>query len=97
MAVFQFIECVAAAVLLAWESALALCPMCRTALSTSPEGQRFAAGFNEGILFLLGVPFAVVAVIAFFIVKAHRTASVPPPSSEKTLPLREQTEQTKAA
>ncbi|MFQ5740842.1 MAG: hypothetical protein ACE5JX_17705 [Acidobacteriota bacterium] len=52
--------------------ALAQCAMCRTALANSPEGERLASGFNNGILFLLGAPFLVVGVVAFLILKAHR-------------------------
>lgn len=41
---------------------LAQCPMCKTSLVSSPEGQQMASAFNTGILFLLGAPFLVVAV-----------------------------------
>jgi hypothetical protein len=42
----------------------AQCPMCRTALTESPEGQKMAQGFNRGILFLLGAPYLVFGTIA---------------------------------
>lgn len=48
------------------------CAMCRTALLNSPEGQALAAGFNSGILFLLGAPFVAIGTVAFLIVKARR-------------------------
>lgn len=57
------------------ETAAAQCAMCRTALISSPEGQQMAASFNQGILFLLGAPFAVVAAIALLIFRARRDAS----------------------
>ncbi|MBI2822449.1 MAG: hypothetical protein HYX74_09510 [Acidobacteria bacterium] len=53
------------------ETAAAQCAMCRTALISSPEGQQMAASFNQGILFLLGAPFAVVAAIALLIYRAR--------------------------
>ena len=49
----------------------AQCPMCRTALET-PEAQALAAGFRRGILFLLTVPFAAVAVIATLVIRNQR-------------------------
>ncbi len=51
---------------------LAQCPMCRTALIVSEEGRQMAAGFNRGILFLVGVPFVAVGAIAFLIVQSTR-------------------------
>jgi hypothetical protein len=44
------------------ETVSAQCAMCRTALDQ--EGGRVAAGFNRAILFLLGMPYLVVASIA---------------------------------
>ena len=55
--------------------ATAQCPMCRTSLENSQEGQLLAQGINSGILFLLSVPFAVAAVIAAKIYAAHRRHS----------------------
>jgi hypothetical protein len=67
----------AAGLALAYPSVtLAQCPMCRTALET-PEAVALARGFNRGILFLLAVPFAAVAVIAVLIVKERRSADEP--------------------
>jgi len=43
------------------ESTHAQCAMCVTALEQN--GGEMAAGFNRGILFLLGVPYSVFAVI----------------------------------
>ncbi len=60
-----------AASLVAPDSALAQCAMCRTGLLNSPEGQRLANGFNSGILFLLSAPFVVVGTIAFLIFRPH--------------------------
>jgi hypothetical protein len=44
-------------------SVSAQCPMCRTALTESPEGQQMAAGFNSAILFLLGAPYLVFGTL----------------------------------
>ena len=43
------------------EPVFAQCPMCRTALEQN--GGQLAAGFNRGILFLLGMPYLVFGVI----------------------------------
>jgi hypothetical protein len=57
--------------LLLAEPSLAQCPMCRTALA-SPEAQGLAAAFQRGILFLLGVPFGAVGIIAGLIIRERR-------------------------
>src|SRR5438270_874458 len=41
---------------------LSQCSSCKTALTSSPEGQHMVAGFNAAILFLLAVPFLLVSV-----------------------------------
>lgn len=51
--------------------------MCRTALARSPEGKLLTAGFNQGILFLLIVPFLIFAVVAFLIYRAGRRHKAP--------------------
>ncbi len=51
---------------------MAQCAMCRTALASSPEGQKLASGFNSGILFLLSAPFLIVAIGAVLILKPYR-------------------------
>lgn len=43
----------------------AQCAMCRTALTNSPEGQRWAHGINAGIFLLLAAPLLIVASMAF--------------------------------
>ncbi len=60
-----------ATVLVASDTAFAQCAMCRTAMLNSPEGQKLARGFNDGILFLLSVPFFVVGTIAFRLRKVY--------------------------
>ena len=47
--------------------AFAQCQMCRTALTNSVEGQRWALGINQGILLLLAAPFIIAAWIALAI------------------------------
>jgi hypothetical protein len=46
--------------------------MCKTGLLNSPEGQVLARGFNTGILFLLSVPFLLVAIVGVMIYIAER-------------------------
>ncbi len=53
----------------------AQCPMCKTGLLSSPEGRQMAEGFNNGILFLLSIPFLIIGTIAVLILKAHRRST----------------------
>jgi hypothetical protein len=46
------------------------CAMCVTALQNSPEGQALAEGFKHGILFLLVVPYAIMASVAVGVTRA---------------------------
>lgn len=55
---------------------LAQCPMCRSALSA--EGGMLAAAFRHGILFLLAVPFGLVAIVATLIVREGRRSGDEP-------------------
>jgi hypothetical protein len=48
------------------------CAMCKTALENSPEGRALAGSFNYGILFLMGIPYAMFAVAGVFIFRAFR-------------------------
>lgn len=61
-----------------FETSLAQCPMCRTALVSSAEGQEIARAFNYGILFLLSAPFWVVGAIALLIYRARRPVNPVP-------------------
>ena len=56
-----------------WAPALrAQCAICVTALENSPEGKAMAASFNNGILFLLAVPYAIFGTIGLVVFRAHR-------------------------
>lgn len=46
----------------------AQCAMCRAVLE-SGEDQSAAEGINDGIMFLMAVPYILVAVIGFFVYK----------------------------
>ena len=60
-----------AAVVLAPELAQAQCAMCVAALEQG--GGEMAAGFNRGILFLLGMPYFVFGIIgASWLFKRHQ-------------------------
>ncbi|MCP4205369.1 MAG: hypothetical protein GY769_25945 [bacterium] len=59
------------------EVVVAQCAMCRSAFD-SPEGLILAAAFRRGILFLLGVPFAAVGVIAGLIIREQRSGGDEP-------------------
>jgi hypothetical protein len=62
---------VALAVLLLAGSAgtAAACPSCKTALDTS---DRWQTAFNASVLFMMSMPFAVVAVVGGALYRAHR-------------------------
>jgi len=63
----------------------AQCPMCRTALTQSAEGQRWARGINAGILLLLAAPFVIAGSAALVIYRPQVTAAV---SRIRWLPFR---------
>ncbi|WP_417362296.1 hypothetical protein [Galbibacter sp.] len=46
----------------------AQCAMCRAALE-SGGGEELARGVNNGIMYLMAVPYVLLAVIGFFIFK----------------------------
>ncbi len=48
------------------------CAMCKTALEQSPEGQQLAKSFDYGILFLMGVPYALFGTAGFAAFRAYR-------------------------
>ena len=48
------------------------CAMCRTALENSPEGKGMAASFNNGIVFLLGVPYVIFGAFGVAVYRAHK-------------------------
>ncbi|MDO5972425.1 hypothetical protein Q4Q35_21700 [Flavivirga aquimarina] len=48
----------------------AQCAMCRAVLE-SGEGQTVAEGINEGIVYLMAVPYILVGGIAYFIYKKY--------------------------
>jgi hypothetical protein len=56
--------------------AQAQCAMCVTALENSPEGKGMAAYFNNGILFLLAIPYALFTTIGFVVYRAYRRKKV---------------------
>ena len=50
----------------------AQCAMCRAVLE-SEEGQATAEGINDGIVYLMAIPYLLIAGIAFFIYKKFNT------------------------
>ncbi|GAA3779769.1 hypothetical protein [Corallibacter vietnamensis] len=53
-------------------SANAQCAMCRAVLE-SEEGQATAKGINDGIIYLMAIPYILVGGIGFFIYRKFRT------------------------
>ena len=58
-------------------AAIAQCPMCKSAVEKSPEGQQLAGNLNAAILFLFVMPFAIVGTVALFLYRARRRARGP--------------------
>ncbi|AJR03184.1 membrane protein [Siansivirga zeaxanthinifaciens] len=50
----------------------AQCAMCRAVLESS-EGKTAAEGINDGIVYLMAIPYILVAGIIFFIYKKFNT------------------------
>ena len=50
----------------------AQCAMCRAVLE-SEEGQSAAEGINDGIVYLMAIPYILVAGIGYFIYKKYNT------------------------
>ena len=48
----------------------AQCAMCRAVLE-SGEDQSAAEGINDGIMFLMAVPYVLVAVLGFYIYRTY--------------------------
>ncbi len=60
------LPCLILVLLLAGGDLLAQCPMCRaTAESNLANGGTEGQGLNQGILYLLGMPYVLVGTIAF--------------------------------
>jgi len=54
----------------------AQCPMCRTGLTQSAEGLRWARGINAGILLLLAAPFVIAGSAALVIFRPQIAAAL---------------------
>ena len=53
----------------------AQCAMCRAVLE-SEEGQSTAEGINDGIVYLMAIPYILVGGIIFFIYKKYNKAKI---------------------
>ena len=54
------------------------CAMCKTALEQSPEGRALAKSFDYGILFLMGIPYAMFGAAGIAIYRAYRAKAREP-------------------
>jgi hypothetical protein len=50
----------------------AQCAMCRAVLE-SEEGQTTAEGINDGIVYLMAIPYILIAGIGYFIYRKYNT------------------------
>lgn len=55
-------------------SAEAQCAMCRAVLE-SQEGQEAAKGINDGIVYLMIIPYLLMAGVGYFIYKSRKKIS----------------------
>jgi|TARA_B110000914_G_scaffold51342_1_gene44156 hypothetical protein len=53
------------------DAMLGQCAMCRAVLE-SEEGQASAKGINDGIVYLMAIPYIVVATISFIIYRKFK-------------------------
>ena len=67
---------IAAMALLHVSQVQAQCALCVTALENSPEGKGMAASFNNGILFLLAVPYAIFGTAGVVVFRAYHRKRV---------------------
>lgn len=56
--------------MLTFLSSYAQCAMCRAVLE-SEEGQSTAQGINDGIMFLMAIPYIIVGTIGYFIYRTY--------------------------
>ena len=54
----------------------AQCPMCRTGLTQSAEGLRWARGVNAGILLLLAAPFVIAGSATLLVFRPQIAAAL---------------------
>ncbi len=53
------------------ETLEAQCAMCRAVLESEPGGEK-AKGINNGILYLMTIPYILVGAVVFFIYRSFR-------------------------
>ncbi len=54
------------------EKTNAQCAMCRAVLETA-EGQSTAEGVNDGIVYLMAIPYLLIAGLGYFIYRKYNT------------------------
>jgi hypothetical protein len=52
------------------------CAMCKTALENSAEGKALAKSFDYGILFLMGIPYAMFGAAGIVVYRAYRKGNL---------------------
>ncbi len=65
------IVCIFILLLIFTVSAEAQCAMCRAVLE-SEEGQEAAKGINNGIVYLMIIPYVLIGVVGYFIYRNKR-------------------------
>ena len=58
------------------------CALCRRALESQPDGENLRDSFNYGILFLMGVPYAMFGGAGIVIYRAFRKRALKKPDLE---------------
>lgn len=52
----------------------AQCAMCRAVLE-SEEGQKTAKGINDGIVYLMIIPYVLIALVGYFVFKGKKKSA----------------------
>ena len=53
----------------------AQCVMCKAVAEDSAEGGSLGRGLNSGILYLMGIPYAIMAFFAWFVFRKRKEAT----------------------
>ena len=72
----RLLPCAAALLLLILATdAEAQCVMCKAVAEDSAEDGSLGRGLNSGILYLMGIPYAIMAFFAWFVFRKRKEAT----------------------
>ncbi len=59
----------------AWEQATGQCVMCKAVAEDSADDGGLGAGLNQGILYLMAVPYILLSALFFVLYRRRKSAS----------------------